>query len=137
MGQEPPPVSCTRLYKAFGAKAENIVMLDSKGVIRKDRDNLSKEKLEFATDRKINTLEEAMKDADVFIGLSIADIVTPEMLLSMAKNPIVFAMANPNPEIKYALACETRDDIIMATGRSDHPNQVNNVLGFPLFSGVR
>lgn len=130
-------VSCTRLYKAFGAKAENIVMLDSKGVIRKDRDNLSKEKLEFASDRKINTLDEAMKDADVFVGLSIADIVSPEMLLSMAKDPIVFAMANPNPEIKYDLAIKTRKDIIMATGRSDHPNQVNNVLGFPfIFRGA-
>lgn len=130
-------VSCTKLYKAFGAKAENIVMLDSKGVIRKDRVNLSNEKLEFATDRKIDTLEEAMKDSDVFIGLSIADIVSPKMLKSMAKNPIVFAMANPNPEIKYELACKTRDDIIMATGRSDHPNQVNNVLGFPfIFRGA-
>ncbi|AKA35544.1 NADP-dependent malic enzyme [Flagellimonas lutaonensis] len=130
-------VSCSRLYKAFGAKGENMVMLDSKGVIRKDRENLSKEKLEFATDRKIDTLEEAMKGADVFIGLSIADIVTPEMLKSMAKNPIVFAMANPNPEIEYELACKTRDDIIMATGRSDHPNQVNNVLGFPfIFRGA-
>ncbi|SHG66217.1 NADP-dependent malic enzyme [Flagellimonas flava] len=130
-------VSCTRLYKAFGAKAENIVMLDSKGVIRSDRDNLSKEKLEFATDRKIDTLEEAMKDSDVFIGLSIADILNPEMLLSMAKEPIVFAMANPDPEIEYGLACKTRDDIIMATGRSDHPNQVNNVLGFPfIFRGA-
>lgn len=130
-------VSCTRLYKAFGARDENIVMLDSKGVIRKDRESLSKEKLEFASDRKIDTLEEAMKDADVFIGLSIADIVSPEMLLSMAKDPIVFAMANPDPEIKYDLAVETRKDIIMATGRSDHPNQVNNVLGFPfIFRGA-
>ncbi len=130
-------VSCTRLYKAFGAKDDNIVMLDSKGVIRRDRENLSKEKLEFASDRKINTLEEAMKDADVFIGLSIKDIVSPEMLLSMAKDPIVFAMANPDPEIKYNLACKTRKDIIMATGRSDHPNQVNNVLGFPfIFRGA-
>ena len=130
-------VSCTRLYKAFGAKAENIVMLDSKGVIRKDRENLSKEKLEFASDRKIDTLEEAMNDADVFIGLSIANIVTPEMLSSMAKDPIVFAMANPDPEIKYDLAIKTRKDIIMATGRSDHPNQVNNVLGFPfIFRGA-
>ena len=130
-------VSCTKLYKAFGAKAENIVMLDSKGVIRKDADNISAAKLEFATDRKIDTLEEAMKDADVFVGLSIADIVSPEMLKSMAKNPIVFAMANPNPEIDYNLACKTRDDIIMATGRSDHPNQVNNVLGFPfIFRGA-
>jgi malate dehydrogenase (oxaloacetate-decarboxylating)(NADP+) len=130
-------VSCTRLYKAFGASAENIVMLDSKGVIRKDRDNLSKEKLEFASDRKIDSLDEAMQEADVFIGLSIADIVTPEMLKTMAKDPIVFAMANPNPEIGYELACKTRKDIIMATGRSDHPNQVNNVLGFPfIFRGA-
>ena len=130
-------VSCSRLYKAFGAKAANIVMLDSKGVIRKDRENLSKEKLEFASDRKIDTLDEAMKDADVFIGLSIKDIVSPEMLLSMAKDPIVFAMANPDPEIRYDLACKTRKDIIMATGRSDHPNQVNNVLGFPfIFRGA-
>jgi len=94
-------VSCTKLYKAFGALAEHIVMLDSKGVIRSDRESLSAEKKEFATDRKIDTLDEAMKDADVFIGLSIADIVSPEMLNSMAKNPIVFAMANPNPEIEY------------------------------------
>ena len=130
-------VSCTKLYKAFGARAENIVMLDSKGVIRKDAENLSASKLEFATDRKIDSLSEAMQDADVFIGLSIADIVTPEMLTSMAENPIVFAMANPNPEIDYALACKTRKDIIMATGRSDHPNQVNNVLGFPfIFRGA-
>ncbi|RNC91862.1 MAG: NADP-dependent malic enzyme [Allomuricauda sp.] len=129
-------VSCSRLYKAFGAKAENMVMLDSKGVIRSDREKLSSQKEEFATDRKINTLEEAMKDADVFIGLSIANIVSPKMLKSMAKNPIVFAMANPDPEIEYDLACKTRDDIIMATGRSDHPNQVNNVLGFPfIFRG--
>ncbi|MEO2072915.1 MAG: NADP-dependent malic enzyme [Zunongwangia sp.] len=130
-------VSCTKLYKAFGAKAENIVMLDSKGVIRKDRPNLSEEKLEFATDRDLNTLEDAMKDADVFIGLSIADIVSPAMLKSMAKRPIVFAMANPNPEIDYQLAMDTRKDVIMATGRSDHPNQVNNVLGFPfIFRGA-
>lgn len=130
-------VSCTKLYKAFGASAKNIVMLDSKGVIRSDRENLTSQKEEFATDRKIDTLEEAMKDSDVFIGLSIADIVSPEMLNSMAENPIVFAMANPNPEIEYNLACKTRKDIIMATGRSDHPNQVNNVLGFPfIFRGA-
>ena len=130
-------VSCTRLYKAFGALPENIVMLDSKGVIRSDRESLSKEKLEFASDRKIDTLDEAMKDADVFVGLSIADIVSQEMLLSMADDPIVFAMANPDPEIKYDLAIATRKDIIMATGRSDHPNQVNNVLGFPfIFRGA-
>ena len=130
-------VSCTKLYKAFGAKAENIVMTDSKGVIRKDRPGLSEEKMEFATSRKIDTLEEAMKGADVFVGLSIANIVSPEMLKSMAKRPIVFAMANPNPEIDYQLAMDTRKDIIMATGRSDHPNQVNNVLGFPfIFRGA-
>lgn len=130
-------ISCTRLYQAFGARRENIVMLDSKGVIRKDRENLSSQKAEFATDRKIDTLEEAMKDADVFIGLSMGDIVSPEMLKSMAKDPIVFAMANPDPEINYNLAVSTRKDIIMATGRSDHPNQVNNVLGFPfIFRGA-
>ncbi|MEZ4875677.1 MAG: NADP-dependent malic enzyme [Flavobacteriaceae bacterium] len=130
-------ISCTRLYKAFGAKAENIVMLDSKGVIRIDQENLSEEKKEFATSRKINTLEEALKDADVFVGLSVADIVTPKMLKGMAPNPIVFAMANPDPEIAYETAIKTRKDIIMATGRSDHPNQVNNVLGFPfIFRGA-
>ena len=130
-------ISCTRLYQSFGAKRENIVMLDSKGVIRDDRDHLTSQKAEFATHRKIDTLNEAMKDADVFIGLSTSDIVNPEMLLSMADNPIVFAMANPDPEIKYHLAVKTRDDIIMATGRSDTPNQVNNVLGFPfIFRGA-
>ena len=112
-------------------------MLDSKGVIRDDRDNLTSQKAEFATHRKIDTLDEAMVDADVFVGLSMADIVTPDMLKAMANNPIVFAMANPNPEIDYQLAIDTRDDIIMATGRSDHPNQVNNVLGFPfIFRGA-
>ena len=130
-------ISCSRLYQACGATRENMVMLDSKGVIRSDRASLTSEKAEFATDRKIDTLDEAMKDADVFIGLSKADIVTPDMLLVMAKNPIVFAMANPNPEIKYDIAVATRKDIIMATGRSDHPNQVNNVLGFPfIFRGA-
>ena len=130
-------VSCTRLYKAFGAKDENIVMLDSKGVIRKDRETLSDEKAEFASHRKIDTLDEAMKDADVFVGLSVKDIVTPAMLKSMNENPIVFAMANPDPEIEYNLAISARKDIIMATGRSDHPNQVNNVLGFPfIFRGA-
>jgi malate dehydrogenase (oxaloacetate-decarboxylating)(NADP+) len=112
-------------------------MLDSKGVIRQDRDGLTAEKMEFATARKIDTLEEAMENADVFVGLSIADIVTPRMLKIMSKDPIVFAMANPNPEINYDLAIRTRKDIIMATGRSDHPNQVNNVLGFPfIFRGA-
>ena len=130
-------ISCTRLYKAFGAEQENIVILDSKGVIRKDRENLTLEKLEFATDRDIGSLEEAIEDADVFIGLSVADILTAEMLISMAKKPIVFAMANPNPEIAYDLAYKTRNDVIFATGRSDYPNQVNNVLGFPfIFRGA-
>ncbi len=130
-------ISCTRLYKAFGADANNIIMVDSKGVIRKDRENLSPEKQEFATDRDFQTLADALKDADVFIGLSIADTMTPAMLKSMADDPIVFAMANPDPEIKYSLAVKTRKDVIMATGRSDHPNQVNNVLGFPfIFRGA-
>ncbi|MEN8886305.1 MAG: NADP-dependent malic enzyme [Winogradskyella sp.] len=130
-------ISCTRLYQAFGAKRENIVMLDSKGVIRDDRASLTSQKAEFATHRRIDTLAEAMQNADVFIGLSQPDIVAPDMLKSMADNPIVFAMANPVPEISYQLAIDTRDDIIMATGRSDHPNQVNNVLGFPfIFRGA-
>ena len=130
-------ISCTRMYKALGLKKKNIIMTDSKGVIKTSRKNLSKEKAEFATKRDVNTLEEAMKDSDVFIGLSKANMVTPKMLLSMSSNPIVFAMANPDPEIDYALAMKTRDDIIMATGRSDHPNQVNNVLGFPyIFRGA-
>ncbi|WP_299155931.1 NADP-dependent malic enzyme [uncultured Tenacibaculum sp.] len=130
-------ISCTRLYLALGAKRENVVMCDSKGVIRKDRGNLTSQKAEFATDKDVNTLEEAMHNADVFIGLSKGNVVTPEMLLSMGKDPVVFAMANPEPEIGYDLAIATRDDIIMATGRSDHSNQVNNVLGFPfIFRGA-
>ena len=130
-------ISCTRMYKALGLKKKNIVMTDSKGVITTSRKDLSKEKAEFATKIEVKTLEEAMKDSDVFIGLSKANMVTPKMLLSMSSNPIVFAMANPDPEIDYALAMKTRDDIIMATGRSDHPNQVNNVLGFPyIFRGA-
>ena len=130
-------ISCTRLYQSFGAKKENIIMLDSKGVIRLNRPNLSPQKAEFATHRTLDTLAEALEDADVFIGLSQPNILDQAMLLSMAKNPIVFAMANPTPEIDYDLACRTRKDIIMATGRSDHPNQVNNVLGFPfIFRGA-
>ena len=130
-------VSCTRLYKAFGARDENIIMTDSKGVIRKDRTSLTPEKKEFATAIDVHSLDEAMVQADVFIGLSMADIVSVEMLKAMNANPIVFAMANPDPEIEYNLACSVRDDIIMATGRSDHPNQVNNVLGFPfIFRGA-
>jgi len=130
-------VSCTRLYKAFGALDENVIMTDSKGVIRKDRTSLTPEKKEFATAIDVHTLDEAMVNADVFIGLSKADIVNVDMLKAMNANPIVFAMANPDPEIEYNLACSVRDDIIMATGRSDHPNQVNNVLGFPfIFRGA-
>jgi malate dehydrogenase (oxaloacetate-decarboxylating)(NADP+) len=130
-------ISCTRLYLKLGVQRENVVMCDSKGVIRKDRGDLTSQKEEFATDRNLQTLEEAMHDADIFIGLSKGNIVTPAMLLSMAKDPIVFAMANPVPEIEYDIAVATRKDIIMATGRSDHPNQVNNVLGFPfIFRGA-
>lgn len=130
-------ISCAKLYKSFGVKAENLIMTDSKGVIRKDRETLSEQKKEFATSRNLNTLEEAMEGADVFVGLSIGNIVSEEMLLSMAKDPIVFAMANPDPEISYDKAVATRDDVIMATGRSDYPNQVNNVLGFPfIFRGA-
>ncbi|RZK77842.1 MAG: NADP-dependent malic enzyme [Pedobacter sp.] len=130
-------ISCTRLYVSLGAKKENIVMCDRSGVIRNTRQNLDDIKAEFATSRKLDTLEEALKDSDVFIGLSSADCVTQDMLKSMAKNPIVFAMANPNPEIAYELAISSRKDIIMATGRSDYPNQVNNVLGFPyIFRGA-
>jgi malate dehydrogenase (oxaloacetate-decarboxylating)(NADP+) len=130
-------ISCTRLYVSLGCKKENIVMLDRSGVIRNDRDKLEGTKAEFATSRKIDTLADAMKDADVFIGLSSPDVLTAEMLKTMAKNPIVFAMANPDPEIAYDLAIKTRKDIIMATGRSDYPNQVNNVLGFPyIFRGA-
>jgi malate dehydrogenase (oxaloacetate-decarboxylating)(NADP+) len=130
-------ISCSRLYIALGANRNNMVMCDSKGVIRKDALNLTEQKAEFATDRDLNTLEEAMVGADVFIGLSVGNILTPKMLLSMADEPIVFAMANPTPEIDYNLAVKTRKDILIATGRSDHPNQVNNVLGFPfIFRGA-
>ena len=130
-------ISCTKLYLKLGAQVQNIVMCDSKGVIRKDSENLNEQKEEFATDKDIHTLEEAMHNADVFIGLSKGNVVSPAMLLSMAKDPIVFAMANPVPEISYDVAVATRKDIIMATGRSDHPNQVNNVLGFPfIFRGA-
>ncbi len=130
-------VSCTRLYVALGVKKENIVMCDSKGVLNVNRKNLSAEKQEFVTERPIETLAEAMVGADVFLGLSVKDVVTPEMLKSMAPNPIVFALANPDPEIAYDLALESRPDIIFATGRSDYPNQINNVLGFPyIFRGA-
>jgi malate dehydrogenase (oxaloacetate-decarboxylating)(NADP+) len=129
--------SCTQIYMMLGAKLENIVMVDSKGVINKKRTDLNDRKKPFATDRDIYTLAEAVKDADVFLGLSIAGVLTKEMVQSMAANPIVFALANPNPEISYEDAMAAREDIIFATGRSDHPNQINNVLGFPyIFRGA-
>ncbi len=124
-------IASGKLLQALGAKLDNIVMCDSKGVIRKDRDGLSSEKNHFATDRKVTTLQEAIKGADVFIGLSKGNVLQPQDLLQMADNPIVFALANPTPEIDYELAVSTRKDIIMATGRSDYPNQINNVLCFP------
>ena len=130
-------MSCSKLYLSLGAKKENIVMLDSKGVIKQNREGVEGNKAFFATNRRCDTLVDAMKNADVFLGLSVANIVTAEMLQSMAKRPIVFALANPDPEIAYKEAMASRDDIIMATGRSDHPNQVNNVLGFPyIFRGA-
>jgi malate dehydrogenase (oxaloacetate-decarboxylating)(NADP+) len=130
-------ISCARLYRALGVSPDNMMMTDSKGIIRADRQNLTIQKAEFATKLDVHTLEEALVDADVFIGLSKADIMTPAMLKAMAPDPIVFAMANPNPEIDYNLAVATRQDAIMATGRSDFPNQVNNVLGFPfIFRGA-
>ncbi len=130
-------VACTRLYIALGIKPENVVMCDSKGVIRADREALTPQKAEFATNRDIHTLAEAMQGADLFLGLSVKDVVTPEMLQSMAPNPIVFALANPDPEIDYDLAIASRNDLIFATGRSDYPNQINNVLGFPyIFRGA-
>lgn len=128
---------CTSLYVKLGVKKDNIIMCDSKGVIRKDRDSLTPQKAEFATSQDVHTLAEAIKGADVFLGLSVADVLTPEMVLSMADKPVIFALANPNPEIDYNLAKQTRDDLIICTGRSDYPNQVNNVLGFPyIFRGA-
>ncbi len=130
-------VSCTKLYIALGVKKENVVMCDSKGVITDKRTDLNEQKQYFATSRPITTLAEAMVDADVFLGLSVRDVVTPEMVKSMAPRPIVFALANPDPEIAYEAATAARPDIIMATGRSDYPNQINNVLGFPyIFRGA-
>jgi malate dehydrogenase (oxaloacetate-decarboxylating)(NADP+) len=130
-------ISCTKLFVSLGAKVENIVMLDSTGVITTKRENLDENKKLFATTRNIETLEQAIKDADVFIGLSKGNILTKDMLRSMAVKPIVFAMANPDPEITYPEALDARKDVIMATGRSDFPNQVNNVIGFPfIFRGA-
>ena len=130
-------LACANMYVLLGLKVENILMFNSKGVLTKDNPSLSEMQLKYATDKKPMSLEEALVGADIFLGLSSGDIMTPKMLLGMAKNPIVFAMANPNPEIAYNLAIATRKDVIMATGRSDHPNQVNNVLGFPyIFRGA-
>jgi malate dehydrogenase (oxaloacetate-decarboxylating)(NADP+) len=129
--------SCTKLYMMLGARLENIVMVDSKGVINLQRTDLNELKKPFATSRTITNLTEALKDADVFLGLSVAGVLTIEMLRSMNDQPIVFACANPNPEISYEDAMIARKDIIFATGRSDHPNQINNVLGFPyIFRGA-
>lgn len=130
-------IACARLFRQAGVRRENIVMCDSRGVIRSGRAGLSGSKAEFSTTRDINTLDEAMKDADVFLGLSVADVLTMEMVRSMADRPIVFALANPEPEISYEKAMSARSDLIFATGRSDYPNQINNVLGFPyIFRGA-
>ena len=131
-------ISCTKLYCALGAKHENIVMLDSKGVIYKGRENVNEQKAEFATSRTdIHTLEEAVKDADVFVGLSKGNVLSQDMVRSMADNPVVFALANPVPEISYEDAMAARPDVLMSTGRSDYPNQINNVMVFPyIFRGA-
>ena len=131
-------ISCTKLYGALGARRENILMLDSKGVITSDRPNLTEEKRFFATDRRdVHTLEEAIKGADVFLGLSRGNVLSQDMVRSMAAMPIVFALANPTPEISYEDAMASRPDVLMATGRSDYPNQINNVIGFPyIFRGA-
>ncbi len=130
-------ISCTKLYVLLGARKENIIMCDSKGVISIHRTDLNEEKKGFATDKNIKTLEEAVVGADVFLGLSVADVLTKEMVRTMNDKPIIFALANPNPEISYTEAMESRNDIIFATGRSDYPNQINNVLGFPyIFRGA-
>ena len=131
-------ISCTRLYCAFGARKENVVMLDSKGVITADRENLNAQKREFATSRTdVHTLAEAMKDADVFVGLSKGNVLTQDMVRSMANNPIIFALANPVPEISYEDATSARPDVLISTGRTAYPNQINNVIGFPyIFRGA-
>ena len=130
--------SCTKLYEALGARRENILMLDSKGVITSDRENLTEQKRYFATDRRdVHTLAEAIKGADVFLGLSKGNVLTQDMVRSMADHPIVFALANPTPEISYEDAMAARPDVLMSTGRSDYPNQINNVIGFPyIFRGA-
>ncbi len=130
-------MACTKLLISMGVNRENVVMTDTKGVLNAQRTDMNKYKMDFVTKRDINTLEEAMVDADIFLGLSAKDLVSKDMVRSMAPNPIVFAMANPDPEISYEDAMDARNDVIMATGRSDYPNQVNNVLGFPyIFRGA-
>jgi len=130
-------VSCAKLYIALGVKKEHVLMLDSTGVLNRKRKGLNKYKAQFVRDVEADTLEEALEGADVFLGLSIADVMTQDMLKKMNRDPIVFAMANPNPEISYEKAMAARKDIIFATGRSDYPNQINNVLGFPfIFRGA-
>ncbi len=130
-------IACTKLYIALGLKKENVLMCDSKGVINHKRQNLTPEKIDFIANTDIETLEDALKGADVFVGLSKGNVMSAEMLQSMAENPVVFALANPTPEIDYNLAVSVREDVLMATGRSDFPNQVNNVLGFPyIFRGA-
>ncbi len=129
--------ACTNLFKSSGVKSENIIMCDSKGVIYKGRKNIDQFKSAFAVNTKLRTLKEAMKNADVFLGLSAKDVVSKDMVKSMAKNPIIFACANPDPEIKPEIIEEVRSDAIIATGRSDYPNQVNNLIGFPyIFRGA-
>jgi malate dehydrogenase (oxaloacetate-decarboxylating)(NADP+) len=130
-------ISCSRLYVSLGIRKENIVMVDSKGVVNRKRKDLNRYKLEFVTERDIDTLDESLKGADMFLGLSTCDLLSKNMLASMAPEPIVFAMANPNPEISWEDANSTRKDLIFATGRSDYANQINNVLGFPfIFRGA-
>lgn len=131
-------ISCTRLYCAFGVRRENVIMLDSKGVITTDRDNLNEQKREFATSRTdVHTLAEALQGVDVFVGLSKGNVLTKDMVRSMADKPIIFALANPVPEISYEDALEARPDVLMSTGRTDYPNQINNVIGFPyIFRGA-
>ncbi|MGE4552127.1 MAG: malic enzyme-like NAD(P)-binding protein [Desulfovibrionaceae bacterium] len=130
-------MACTRFYEAMGVKNENIFMFDSRGLIYKDRGKLNEHKMHFAQDKNYGTLAEVMKGADMFLGLSVKDAINPDMVKSMGKHPIIFACANPDPEIPYTAAKEARPDCIMATGRSDYPNQINNVLGFPfIFRGA-
>jgi malate dehydrogenase (oxaloacetate-decarboxylating)(NADP+) len=137
MGAGTAAIACTSFYISLGMNPENIVMVDRDGVVKKENLDPSDSKFPFGTSKKLTNLDDAIFGADVFLGLSAANVLTPEHLLKMAKNPIVFALANPNPEIDYELAMSTRDDIVMATGRSDYPNQVNNVLGFPyIFRGA-